>query len=39
MGEKQGDKIMSVKQIDVGDKINLTFADGRAQATIIKKEN
>ena len=39
IAESKGQKISSINQLNVGDSINLTLADGHAQAQITKKEN
>lgn len=37
--EKNNQRITTINQLDVGDQLLLKFADGKAKATIIKKEN
>lgn len=39
LADKNQEKITSVNQLQVGDNINLTFADGKATAHITNKEN
>ncbi len=39
LADKNKEKITSVNQLQVGDNINLTFADGKATAHITNKEN
>ena len=39
IAQKSEEKISSIKQIDIGDNITLILADGKAAATITKKEN
>lgn len=39
VAEKQGNKISSVKEFNIGDQINLILADGKASAVVTNKEN